>query len=161
MKNKIFVNVVMLLQLMAGIGAFVMLDSVKDYGIIILTSIYFVIGIFLWDRHNKSEFARKNKRLLDHGVYIYKLEELVWKQRLQISELEKDLKYYKVKRDTCNLKDCNGTLIPLPSINKKKCSQCQTEHEWHLDPGQKSTFIEGLTYDVEQKQISDSVTKKV
>lgn len=38
---------------------------------------------------------------------------------------------------------CDGTLIPLSSIDKEMCESCHTYFTWELKNGQKSVLIEG------------------
>jgi len=41
--------------------------------------------------------------------------------------------------------DCGEfTIIQLPSMNKKICTNCQKEFDWHLKEGQKSVLINNL-----------------
>lgn len=158
MKNKIINNLIILVQLLSAIAVIVIMDTIKELAVFVLVSFYFICWILLWKQRVDADTERKYKILGARSDLIFKLEEIVWKQRLKISTLEKDLSYYKVKRDICNIEGCGGTLIPLPSIDKKKCSNCSIDHEWHLDPGQKSTLIEGLNYDnAEEHKLKNSL----
>ncbi len=49
-----------------------------------------------------------------------------------------------MKIDYCPKQDCDGILIPLPSIHKKMCCNCCSYYTWTLKDGQKSYTLENF-----------------
>lgn len=48
-----------------------------------------------------------------------------------------------MSKNKCTL--CGNNLVLFSSINKKYCPDCKIHFDWHLDPGQKSVLIDGVT----------------
>lgn len=51
-----------------------------------------------------------------------------------------------------NCPTCGYPLVLFYSTHKKYCPDCRVEFAWELTPGQKSTLIEGLTAENQERQ---------